>query len=184
MAIVYKHIRRDSGEVFYIGIGINESRAYSAKNRNSHWKNYTNKHQYLIEISHKDLIWEEACSIEKYLISFYGRKDMNKGSLLNMTDGGEGLCNASIETLQKFKSNRLGKNLKESTKARLSEVMKTKKPINRLKVYQYDLDNCLLNEYESIKDAETHTRIAKSSISKCCKGSLKTAGKFIWKYAE
>jgi hypothetical protein len=91
MAIVYLHRRNDTNEVFYIGISHNKYRANSACSRNPHWHNIVNKAGYTIEITHKDIIWEEACSIEKYLICFYGRKDLNEGHLVNMTDGGDGL---------------------------------------------------------------------------------------------
>jgi uncharacterized protein involved in tellurium resistance len=33
-------------------------------------------------------IWEEACKKETFFISYYGRKDLGLGSLVNMTDGG------------------------------------------------------------------------------------------------
>tara|TARA_R110000868_G_scaffold342548_1_gene603411 strand:+ start:367 stop:546 length:180 start_codon:yes stop_codon:yes gene_type:complete len=56
--------------------------------------------------------------------------------------------------------------------------------VNRIKVTQYDKNNQIVKLHESIKDAETFSKVAKSSISKCCKGTLKTAGKFIWKYAK
>jgi hypothetical protein len=183
MAIVYKHIRISDNEIFYIGIGYNHKRAYSKKNRNLYWKNYTNKHQYKVEITHSNILWEEACIIEKYLIDFYGRKDLSLGNLLNMTDGGEGLINPSNLTLEKFKNARIGSSLSQLTKDKLRKAMINVKPINRMKVHQFDLNLNVINTYESIKDAENATKIAKSSISKCCKGTLKTAGKYIWKYA-
>jgi hypothetical protein len=93
MAYVYRHIRLDKNEPFYIGIGNNKSRAYTISKRNNRWKNIVNKHGYKVEITHSDLIWEDACLIEKYLISFYGRLDINTGILCNMTDGGEGALN-------------------------------------------------------------------------------------------
>jgi hypothetical protein len=89
MAILYKHIRNDTNEVFYIGIGKEEKRAFIKRGRSKYWKNIANL-GYTVEITHKDIIWEEACCIEKYLIFFYGRKDLGLGTLINMTDGGEG----------------------------------------------------------------------------------------------
>ena len=90
MAIVYQHRRKDTNQVFYVGIGKTENRAYkSGKFRSEFWNNVA-KNGYTIEITHKDISWEEACIIEKYLISFYGRRDLNLGTLVNLTDGGEG----------------------------------------------------------------------------------------------
>ena len=93
MAVVYQHTRLDTNEIFYIGIGKTEKRAYNTTNhRNNYWKNIINKTEYKIEILFIDLTWKEACQIEQYLIKYYGRKDLGLGSLINMTDGGEGTC--------------------------------------------------------------------------------------------
>ena len=97
MAIVYQHRRLANSEIFYIGIGVKEGRAYLKTSRNKHWHNIANSVNYIVEITHKDVSWEEACSIEKYLICFYGRKDLGLGLLVNMTDGGEGTYGMSKE---------------------------------------------------------------------------------------
>lgn len=89
MAIVYLHKNKFNDEVFYVGIGLNQGRAFVRRGRNALWKNIVSKYGYDIEITHKDVCWEEACVIEKYLISFYGRRDLGKGTLCNMTDGGQ-----------------------------------------------------------------------------------------------
>jgi hypothetical protein len=88
MAIVYQHRRKDTQEIFYIGIGLSEDRAY-AYGRNHLWQEVVDETEYYIEITHKDIIYEEACSIEKYLIAFWGRKDLGLGPLTNLTDGGD-----------------------------------------------------------------------------------------------
>ena len=65
MAIVYTHIRLDTNEVFYVGIGKNQNRAYASYNRSSWWSKIANKSGYKVVITHKNILWEEACSIEK-----------------------------------------------------------------------------------------------------------------------
>ena len=50
----------------------------------------------------------------------------------------------------------------------------------RKKVYQYDLNNVFLNEYESISIAKEKTNI--SHIGSCCRGERKTAGGYVWKF--
>jgi len=92
MAYLYRHIRLDNNEPFYIGIGTDSQykRANNFYNRSNHWKNITSKTQYKVEILLDDLTWEEACIKEIEFISLYGRKDLNKGPLVNLTDGGEG----------------------------------------------------------------------------------------------
>lgn len=123
MAVVYNHKRNDTGEVFYVGIG-NEKRAYSKRMRNKWWHHIVNKHGYSVEITHSDIIWEEACAIERYLIAFYGRADKGLGPLVNLTDGGEGLSNPSIETVNKMKSSHTGKKLCEKTIKKLKDFQK------------------------------------------------------------
>lgn len=96
MACVYRHIRLDKDEPFYIGIGKTAKRAYSKKNRNNHWHNITNITNYEVEILLDDLTWEQACQKEIEFILLYGRKDLNTGILCNMTDGGDGTLNIQI----------------------------------------------------------------------------------------
>jgi len=91
LAVVYAHYRKTDNEIFYIGIGKTEKRAYSKFGRNKYWHNVVNKHDYVIEILCTDLTWEQACDAEIFLIKFYGRRDFKNGPLINMTDGGEGM---------------------------------------------------------------------------------------------
>jgi hypothetical protein len=106
MAVVYQHRRKDNNMVFYVGIGKSEKRAYDKIRRYKPWKDYVKNHDYYVEITHKDICWEEACSIECYLISFYGRRDLGTGCLVNMTDGGDGLKNLSDESRKKMSVNK------------------------------------------------------------------------------
>jgi hypothetical protein len=151
MAIVYIHRRKDIEDpflnVFYVGIGKTEKRAYQINNRgdSSYWHNIVKKHGHIVEITHKDILWEEACSIEKYLISFYGRYDKKEGKLCNLTDGGDGAVGAirsqkykdnlrikltgikrSPETIEKLRLKQIGCKLSESAKIKLSIANKGK----------------------------------------------------------
>ena len=89
MAILYRHIRTDKNQPFYIGIGETENRAYDKKCRTKIWKNVAKK-GYETEILFDDLTWEQACEKEKEFIALYGRRDLGTGTLVNLTDGGEG----------------------------------------------------------------------------------------------
>jgi len=94
MAYLYRHIRLDKNEVFYIGIG-NDSkglyrRAYSKKNRNKYWQNVVNSTAYDIEIILDELSWEEAGKKEIEFIKLYGRSCVNEGTLTNISEGGIG----------------------------------------------------------------------------------------------
>jgi hypothetical protein len=110
MAYLYRHIRLDKNEPFYIGIGSDEyknhERAYSKFCRNKYWKYITNNTPYEVEIMLEDLTWEEACEKEIEFIRLYGRDDLKEGSLVNMTNGGDGFKGPkTLEHRQK-----LGKN--------------------------------------------------------------------------
>ena len=102
MAYLYRHIRLDNNEPFYIGIGSDKKylRAYNKKGRSFSWKDVAYKFPYEVEIMLDDLTWEEACQKEIEFIALYGRKDLKKGTLVNLTDGGEGQFGRkdSIET--------------------------------------------------------------------------------------
>lgn len=53
---------------------------------------------------------------------------------------------------------------------------------NRKKIYQYDLQDNLIKEWESITIAENETGI--TNISRCCLSNYRTAGNFKWKYTK
>lgn len=90
MAYVYKHIRLDTNEVFYVGVAKKKYRCFDQKNRNSYWKNIVGKVGYSIEIVAENISYKDALDLEKDLIKTIGRKDLGLGPLVNMTHGGEG----------------------------------------------------------------------------------------------
>ena len=53
-----------------------------------------------------------------------------------------------------------------------------------IKVNQFDKNHNLIKTYYSFMEAERSTNIPNGNIVKCCKGERKTAGKYIWKYAQ
>ena len=104
MAVVYIHRRKDNDEVFYVGIGNTIKRAYEIKNRkNKRWIGIVEKYGYSVEIIEQDITWENACIKEIKLIQEYGRLDLKKGTLVNLTDGGDGQSNPSDETRIKLR---------------------------------------------------------------------------------
>ena len=130
MAYVYRHIRLDKNEPFYIGIGSDNKfkRAYSLK-RNKFWHSIVNKTEYEIEILMDELSWEDANQKEKEFISLYGRKDLGTGTLVNLTDGGNGNIGAvrdkkfrqKVSKKMKGKKNALGFKHTEEAKRLIGE---------------------------------------------------------------
>ena len=54
----------------------------------------------------------------------------------------------------------------------------------RKRVIQYDLDGNFIKIWNSTREVERNTGIGHTIINKCCKGEYKTAGGFIWRYAN
>jgi len=53
---------------------------------------------------------------------------------------------------------------------------------NEKQIRQYDLDGNFIKEFNSIKKASTETGILDSQISSNCRGKVKSAGKYMWKF--
>ena len=112
---VYIHKNPITEEVFYVGQGTKHrnkiERAFSKKSRSKWWNNYVNKHGLpIVEIVYSDLSKEEADKLEIELIRFYGRKDLNEGSLVNLTDGGDGSGKRSVEYCKEHSIRMRGEN--------------------------------------------------------------------------
>lgn len=166
MAYLYRHIRLDKNEPFYVGIGSDDAfkRAYDKRSRSGYWKNVVNKTPYEVEIVLDGLTWEEACEREKEFIKLYGRQDLNEGILVNMTDGGDGMLGVKV------------------SQERINRFVDT---IKR-EVIQYDMDGNYIREYESATEAQRITKINGSQITSNCKGrkGKKSAGGYVWRYKD
>lgn len=122
MAYVYRHIRLDKNEPFYIGIG-SDARYHRANyklGRNNLWNKIVNLTEYKVEIMLDDLTWEEACEKEKEFISLYGRKNLNKGCLSNLTDGGEGTFGVVVPKEKSDRLNELNRGRKHTEEWKLN----------------------------------------------------------------
>jgi hypothetical protein len=132
MAYLYRHIRLDKNEPFYIGIGSDEKfkRANEKSRRNKIWNDIVSKTDYKIEILFDNLTWEQACEKEIELVSFYGRRDLKKGTLCNLTDGGDGTLGViqSEESRRKKSESQKGKKASEEARKKMSQAQTGKKP--------------------------------------------------------
>jgi hypothetical protein len=120
--IVYRHIRLDKNEVFYIGIAKQKNRPYeSGKRRSVFWNKIVKKSEYEVEIIFDNLSWEKAKEKEKEFIKLYGRKNLNNGTLVNMTDGGDGSLNPCLSTRLKIAENSRKKVWTKESREKLSK---------------------------------------------------------------
>lgn len=183
MEYVYRHIRLDKNEPFYIGISNDDKyRATTKRKRNIIWTRIVSKTDYEVEILLDNLSWEEACLKELEFISLYGRIDINTGCLANMTNGGEGTVGRKYIPSETHKLNLsiASKGKKMSTTAK-NKMSKSKK----MAILQFDLSGNFIKEYDGIIDATKELKKETStSIMRCCKGKYKQAYGFVWKYKE
>lgn len=95
---VYIHIRGDDGLPFYVGKGSGR-RAYNTKNRTEWWKRVAGKHGRIVLIVRDNLTEAEAFTLEVHLIKELREKYPE--TLINLTDGGEGVRNTRRTEQQK-----------------------------------------------------------------------------------
>lgn len=183
---LYRHIRLDTNQPFYIGIGTKYEdsnkyeaeykRAFEVTNRSIWWKKVTNKTQYKVEIllESGDRKFIENKEIE--FITLYGRKDLNKGNLVNLTDGGEGLINVIFteERRKKVSASNTGKKRTNEDKEKMSKIrLEDKVAMEKLAILQKTpknketinkISNSLKNYFNLPGVREAHS-LAKKNIS-------------------
>ncbi len=107
----------------------------------------------------------------------------------------EGHKNPSQETRNKIskglkgkyireKSSMYGKHHTKETKEKIRKSLEGAKSYRAKKVSQFDKEGNFIKTWDFIKQAEEELGISHTHISNCCRGKRKTAGGFIWKYAE
>lgn len=87
------------------------------------------------------------------------------------------------ETIEKIRKTKTGTKQNEEWKRKKAAKKGVNHPLAR-KVFQYDLQGKLIGEYNLVKEAYEKTNISVKSISNCLNGRARTAGGFIWKYAN
>lgn len=120
LGYLYRHVRLDKNQVFYIGKGIDLkfNRAFNKNNRNKYWKNIINKTDYIVEIIMYDVPHSLLVQKEIEFIKLYGRRDLKQGTLVNLTNGGEGSLGST---------HNIGRKLTEEHKRKISESEKGRK---------------------------------------------------------
>jgi hypothetical protein len=191
MIYLYRHIRLDKNEPFYIGIGEDKItqeyqyvRAHDKTNRSKWWKDIA-KNGFNVEIILQDIpTWDEACLKETEFISLYGRSDRNLGSLCNMTDGGEGFKGPRTEEnkqkLRKPRKEGTGDKIRQALLGKTKGIsnVKNKKPKPegfgvRISTNQKRKDklrnNRLENDWLAHKILDTRNNTYYKSFNDCCR---------------
>lgn len=157
MAYVYRHIRLDKNEVFYVGISCNKRNDYVRSNektrRGDWWKKIIAKTDYKVDIIFDDVTPEFAKEKEIEFIKLYGRQDLGLGTLVNMTDGGDGLNNRVFTVEYR-------KKLSDAAKKRIiSDAQKQK-------LREYKLGSKITQEHKDIISRANKGKIASDSLKK------------------
>jgi hypothetical protein len=145
---LYRHIRLDKDEPFYIGIGTKQSRthnsirseyrrAYETKRKESSiWNNIVSKTEYEVEILYESDDYNFIKEKEKEFISLYGRININNGTLSNMTNGGDGFIGyiPSKEKIEKHRKFMIGRKQSKEEKQKRNESKKGYKHSEETKI--------------------------------------------------
>ena len=179
---IYRHIRIDKNEPFYIGIGTKSEqdlkygyygRASAKHVDNNIWLKIIAKTEWkweiLLESNDKNFIYEK----EKEFILLYGRKCDNSGTLANLTLGGEENrgYKHSEETKRKISESqkgkpgrRLGAKLTPEQCEKFSEIQK--EVANRPEMLKFRKEKMMGNTYMLGK---THSEESKKKMSESAK---------------
>lgn len=140
---VYAYLRND-GTPYYIGKGSGK-RAYT-KNKNDSIRLPKNKNNVVIVENY--LSEMGALALERWLIKWYGRKDLGTGILRNLTDGGDGVSGykQSAETRKKRSESLKGQKFTNNRCLKISIAKKGKKhQRNRTEEHRKNLSISLSN---------------------------------------
>lgn len=179
---LYRHIRLDKNEPFYIGIGTKQPRTHNtvkSEYRRAHetnrkesyiWNNIVNKTSYEIEILFESDDYNFIKEKEIEFISLYGRINNNTGILSNMTDGGDGFIGyiPSKEKIEKHKIFMTGRKQSQEEKQKRNESRK----------------GYLHSEETKLKISNSHKgkKTSKEHLEKLYKGQILANSKSINQY--
>jgi len=181
MYFLYRHIRLDKNEPFYIGIGTARSnatnhvgyygRAYSQANRNRYWRNIVSVTPYDVEILFETDDRKRIEDKEIEMISLYGRKDKGEGSLCNLNSGGVCGLDKSRDAINRQIATAKKNGTYDEMVRRISEYGKKSIRIGidshvRRDVYVYDLSGKYAGHYYTMTSFAIEYKSHSSYVSR------------------
>lgn len=127
---LYRHIRLDKNQPFYIGVAIKKvgknpyARSQDKKDRTDLWKNIAAKTDYRIEILLETDDEKFLYKKEIEFIKLYGRIVKRNGTLANISVGGQIISEFSDEVRKNISKRLTGHKVSEITKAKIREARK------------------------------------------------------------
>jgi hypothetical protein len=156
---IYKHIRADNGQVFYIGCGkypkdakslrAKQMRAYQTCKRNKHWNDVFEQTRIKVKILFITTCKKTAYLKEKEYIKHYGRLLDGKGTLTNLSKS-QGGCERDCN----------------------------------IRITQMDMEGNTIKIWEQLKDIQSEMDFLKTNIVKVCRKKQLSAYGFLWKYTD
>jgi hypothetical protein len=137
---LYVHYRLDKSEPFYVGIATkyrktDYDRAMCYKKRSEFWKRVSNKTRYNVMIISESEDRQEMIDHEMNYIKLFGKKKDKQGTLVNITDGGEGLRgHVTVWTEERKDKIRIANSkrvITETTREKLRAALKARGIINK-----------------------------------------------------
>jgi hypothetical protein len=185
---LYRHIRKDTNDVFYIGIGKKRGveqklkekpmrydvvyrRAFCSRYRNNFWKRIVGKTEYEVEIllesDDRDFIGQK----EIEFIKLYGRRDLGLGTLCNMTDGSDCNMNMSKDAILRIKQTKIANGTHEKNNERLRRLAKQfsvagKDSINGKDIYVYNASGGFIKHFYTVRLCKEFFGATLSSVSR------------------
>lgn len=170
---VYGHYTKDTGMLFYIGVGTilnlrsNKNtqryrRAYHTSNKTNIWKNVRDKHGIEVKILHEYFTKKESLDKEKELIEKFGRRVLKNGYLTNISSGGE-IGPVGRTFVMKPEQKRLLSDLKS------------------MDFYIYNAEGNFLQKIKTLKKVALFCGVAPNAISSCLKTKNYSNGYFIFR---
>lgn len=188
--IVYIHIRPDINEPFYVGKGV-PGREIRTCGRNQYWHNIVNKNNGIFEYK---ILFEGLSEEEALLKERETELELrNKGYILaNIAECGVKAGTTGMKHSEESKR-KISEGLKghispnkgkKQSKETCDKKSKSMMGVMNKSILQYDLQDNFIKEWSSISEAylSLNKKITNGCINLACKGKIKTAFGYKWKY--
>ena len=165
---------------FYVGKGTAD-RVSLLQRRNPRHTAIRKAHGIRREVVLQTMDEREAMLRERELIlELKTRGDVDGEWGANFTIGGEGVVGRKHDdaTKQRISRSLTGRRLSAQIRMNMRRAQ-SKIPIN-----QYDSAGRFVATYPTQCEAQRATGVAQSNIYKCCRGKLRSAGGYVWRYAN